>query len=355
MLWWVDWRRVPHKGILLGILLYSVASLFWMEVRLDGYLELWHLVLLLVAFSVGAVCGNLEKPLTLMAITVAITLPAVALQSLGYSGVPQTAPPAGLFLNKNVLAETAAVLLIAMIYLRNWALVIPLLIITVLAREKAAYAGMAVAMITYLWPRSPRLAGAVLAIGMVLLAAFVGSLSATERFDIWLDTWQGTKWYGNGIGSYFTVFPASATHYDVLTIRPEYAHNEFLHVLFEYGIGSIGFLLLTIYALRGSRELERLIFVSILAVSLFAFPLHMPITAFLAALVAGRLCSSGPDRLHASQWLPGPHRIESGANGTGSIIQTSGQRLCTDSAPGSGNYNFPIRSQSTEVAGCHGC
>jgi uncharacterized membrane protein YqaE (UPF0057 family) len=41
-------------------------------------------------------------------------------QWLGFDGVPQLAPPAGLFLNKNYMGEPAALLLLALLALRAW-------------------------------------------------------------------------------------------------------------------------------------------------------------------------------------------------------------------------------------------
>jgi hypothetical protein len=295
MLYWVDWEKVPHKRLLIATLVFAAFSLLWMEVRYDGYLELWRMTLIFSAFAVGAVCGNLERPLTLMAVSLALTLPLVFFQALGYQGIPQTAPPAGLFLNKNVLAESAAALLVAMTFLRRWHIAIPLLVITLLAQERAAYVGMTAAVILYLWPRRRSLAYALLACIGVSVLVMSSTPSALDRFGIWQDTLQGVTWMGQGIGSFFTMFPATATHIDTMLVRPEQAHNEFLHFLFELGIGSAGLWALGYFAIRGKQELERLVFASIVAMSLFAFPFHMPLTAFLAALVAGRLCSSERD------------------------------------------------------------
>lgn len=293
MLYWVDWKRVPLKSVLLGTLAFSAASLLWMDVPLDGYLELWRMAILFAAFAIGAVCGPLEKPLTLMATGVAITLPLVALQQFaGYQGIPQTASPAGLFLNKNVLAESAAVLLVAMVWLRNWKVALPLLLVVLLAKERAAFVGIVVALIVYILPRNRKVAGLIVAAALIALFSMVGSPSVADRFDIWRDSAQGFSFLGNGIGSFFTAFPATATNMDVLAIRPEQAHNEIIHFIFELGVGAAGLLAIGFFAMRGTLELERLMLVALLAISLFAFPFHMPLTAFVAALVAGRLCAA---------------------------------------------------------------
>lgn len=292
MLYWVDWRRVPHKVLLVSILAYAAASLYWIEVVPDGQLELFRLTLLLAVFCVGSVCVSIERCLTLMAVGVAMTLPLVILQTLGFSGIPQTAPPAGLFLNKNVLAESAALLLIAMLYLRWWVLSLVLFLIVVLAKEKAAYVGLVAAAIVYVFPRYRIAAYLLIAASAVGVGLLISTPSALDRLDIWQDTVNGVTAFGQGVGSFYSMFPYAATHSNVIVIRPEHAHNEYLHFLFELGAGSLLISALAYYALRGMLELERLLLVFVMAVAVFAFPLHMPLTAFVAALVAGRLCGT---------------------------------------------------------------
>lgn len=296
MLYWVDWRQVPNKVLLVLIALYAAASTLWAEVKPDSYLELFRLTLLIAAFTIGAVSGSLERLLRVMAIGVAVTFPLVLLQVVGYVGVPQTAPPAGLFLNQNVLAESAAVLLIAMAYTRQWFLAALLLAIVIMAREKASFVGLAIATIVYLFYRMRMTAYALMFACAVFTGMMISTGSAIDRLDIWQDTLRGVTFFGNGIGSFYAVFPAEAVHTNVIEVRPEQAHNEYLHALFELGVPGLALCLaLACQALRGSLELERLMLVFILAVSIFAFPLHMPFTAFVAALVAGRLCSSQRD------------------------------------------------------------
>ena len=291
LLWKVDVRAVPHKWLLAAILGYAAASVLWMEVPLDAVPGIWQLALMVAAFAVGSQSSDLRRPLRLMAIATALMLPLVALQAVGYNGLPQTAAPSGLFLNKNVLAELAAAMLVASLLMTDWLVAGLLIAIVLMTKEKAAFFALAVAFAVYLWPRS-RVAATVLVLCVIGAGvALLDSASAASRFDIWLDTLQGMTPFGHGIGSFYTAFPEASTRMDLLSARPEQAHNEALHFAFELGIGASLLVLLVVVSLRGrQRETERLVLVAILAESLLAFPLHMPVTAFVAALVAGRLC-----------------------------------------------------------------
>lgn len=298
MLWTVDMRKIPHVKILAAILLYCAISIAWMEIRLDGYMELWHMALLVGVFAIGASTERIEKPLYWMALSVAITAPLAALQSFGYIGIGQVAEPAGLFINKNIYAEISAALLVAMILSRQWAITIALSVIVVLTQEKASFVALVVAATIWLWPRYRVFSFLMIVVLFVCGYFMLSHGMANSRIDIWADTIQGMTVLGNGIGSFWTEYPTSATHYDVLNFRPEHAHNEILHFLFEIGIIGTSMLAAVAYFAihgRGAREVEYLVLVCILTESMFAFPLHMPTTAFLASLVAGRLCRVLPD------------------------------------------------------------
>jgi len=112
--------------------------------------------------------------------------------------------------------------------------------------------------------------------------------SIQERFDLWADTYQGFKLFGNGIGSFEITYPWDATHIDTILARPRFAHNDLLQLIFEFGIGSL-FILFMIFNILKINRPERIILYAIGIISLFTFPLHVPVLAFIAALVAGNI------------------------------------------------------------------
>jgi hypothetical protein len=84
------------------------------------------------------------------------------------------------------------------------------------------------------------------------------------------------------------MFPYYATHINTELARPRYAHNDLLNIIFEFGIGSILFLMVLFNVFKtGKRELAILFTVCI--VSLFTYPMHIPVQGFIGFLVAGYL------------------------------------------------------------------
>ena len=127
-----------------------------------------------------------------------------------------------------------------------------------------------------------------------------------HRLFIWKDTLQAVRSnpLGFGLGSFPYIFPVFRSFSDRFT--PFYAHNEFLQVLLEMGVGGLGiFLYLIFYLLReGFRFLkeeerkEKIIIVSILsgmaAILLHSgvdFPLHLPANAYCFALLGVYIAS----------------------------------------------------------------
>ncbi len=325
MLWQVDVGRAPYRWLLASLMAYAALSLSWMEVPLDAGMEMWRLALLIGAFAVGSSVQSVRGPLTLMAIGVAITLPLVLLQLAGYQGITQMShPPAGLFINKNVLAEIAAAMLVAMVYTRQWLIAAALAVIVLVAKEKAAYVALVVAGLVYLWPRDKNLASMIATFCGVVMVALLMAGAENGRFSIWLDTIQGFTLFGHGVGSFWTAFPINATHYDLSVHRPEHAHNEILHSVFEFGIGAAGIWFVVWKALTGRREFERLVFATIIVEGLFSFPLHMPVTAFVAALLAGRLCRDVPDDCGAESGYRDFYAqyFGDGRDANGSLVET---------------------------------
>lgn len=286
--------------LMLGGLLYSALSLLWMTVPLDGVHGLWILAICCGVFCVGAEARTLEPLLKAMSVGVTLTLPLALAQVLGSAIVPQTAPPGGLFFNTNILGETCAALLVACFYMRAWKLVPGLVLGVLLTRDRTGLVMLLAATIFYMWHRRILLKPLPLLFLAVLLTAGVFMTwqknptftnIGQDRVAIWKDTTLGMTLMGNGIGSFWTEYPRAATHTDTALERAEFAHSEPLHFVFELGVGSLFLFAALAWSLGGkyAPELETGILVAILAASCLAFPLHMPVTAFLGFLVAGRL------------------------------------------------------------------
>ena len=112
--------------------------------------------------------------------------------------------------------------------------------------------------------------------------------------SIWRDTIRGMQWFGNGLGQYYITFPHYSILLDTLLARPEHVHNDYLEIVYEFGLGSVFVLVFGWSISRSSLPAERAMAMAFAVEAFLAFPLYMPTTAAVFALVAGRLAVSGP-------------------------------------------------------------
>jgi hypothetical protein len=128
----------------------------------------------------------------------------------------------------------------------------------------------------------------------IALSKPTGSLS--ERFDIWRATLSGLTPFGHGSGSFEGLFPIYSNDLlNGLYLRPLYAHNDLLHLAFEYGMFSLIPAAMAALLLARSVSPLRCVLAVFVIVGLFGFPLFMPATLFLASIVAGHLSREWPE------------------------------------------------------------
>lgn len=196
---------------------------------------------------------------------------------------------AGLFVNPNIFSEVSAVILIALIVLELWwwmPLTLPGLI---LVHSRAALLSLFICSFIWLWKRDKFYSVIeLLVVGLLVLLTFdhMKFTSIQERFDLWADTIRGFKIFGNGIGSFEILYPLNAINIDTSLARPRYAHNDLLQLIFEYGMGVV-LLIPVIYSVLRSTDEKKLILYVIVIISLFTYPFHVPVIAFMGCLVAG--------------------------------------------------------------------
>jgi O-antigen ligase len=205
----------------------------------------------------------------------------------------------GLFMNSDTLGDTAAVVLIGLAFAKDIpvkhrlclaVMVLPCLIMPSCRGAWLAVAGVAVNAI---WSKS-RLAG--IAVALVLALAAIASYRSGYRLDaiaqrlsMWRDIAPALTWRGHGIGSVWTDFAGLNTTYDTAQLRAEHLHNDWLEAIFEGGIIGAGALAAMLVCLRGKDPTARAILLGIGIEAVTGFPLHLPVTAFLAALCLGHL------------------------------------------------------------------
>jgi O-antigen ligase len=317
---------LPHV-VGLAFLAWCALSLIWTPNRYDGANELIQLVILFEAFVLGAsiddndivrifigmACGLLLSSVTLF---VQQWSPDIVLHATTYSG---------LYVNSAALAETAALVTIALLAMRGryWQgmLVLGILPCLVMPESRCALLAIAAAFIVWLWSKSKF--GAVLAMLAACLALSISLhlgfhvSSVVERINIWRDAIAGLNLLGHGIGSVWTDYAYLNRTFDIVTTRPEHLHNDFLEALFEFGwVGLVACCAVTVLWLRGQSGMAKLVAAGICAESLVDFPLHMPTTGFIAALICGALardwpalrdvCDGGRVSLRRGRWRENP-------------------------------------------------
>jgi len=158
----------------------------------------------------------------------------------------------------------------------------------VMTTSKAAAGALVVAFADILAWRHGERRLAWLIYGAVVLAAIalyaLGSESVLIRLGIWETAWKYTELFGRGLGSFVVDFPAAAPG----------VHCEPLQLAYELGVFGLPALVVFIYAMGAPADAfpaARAALVAIAALGLVSQPLHMPLTAFAAALCAGRLCA----------------------------------------------------------------
>lgn len=283
-----------HVALIL-LVVWAALSLAWSPQPLDAIPALWVLVLVLGAFCIGGELQSLRPVYIGMALGLGVnSVAAIAQEFYGWAGVAQFSVPAGLFVNPIMLGELSALVIVALVAERIW-WAIPFIVPSIVL---AGARGPALALILGLVFVARNKAVTVLLLVSIAIAPLVIAHrpdSIAERFAIWRDTIDGMTLKGSGIGSFYSTYPATATRTDTLKSRPKHAHNDLLELAYELGLlGLLGVVAFALALCRGVARTEQSVLVAFFVCAMFGFPAHMPATAFLAALAAGRVCGTGP-------------------------------------------------------------
>ncbi len=291
----VLWYRRPNPitvGHLLGgcFLAWATLSLCWTFNLYDGLRAALMFGLLALVFCAAPL--SLRRVYGAMAVALAINSGVAIAQVYGWDGLAQAYPPGGLFFNKNFGAEISAMVLVGVIASKLWWAIPGILPTLVLSDCRGAALGLTAAFILLIYQTNK--ARAVMLTALVAGAGayfWRASSSVEQRFQVWLDTWDGFRFWGRGLGSFYTTFPEHSTRLDQMVFRPSTAHADLINLTYELGPGVLLLLGLLVYVWR-SRPVraEHYVLVVFLTEGLVGFPLYLPATAFLAALVLGSLC-----------------------------------------------------------------
>ena len=271
---------------LAGISAWAAASLLWTPDRAQGVADLFILAASLMVFLAAMGLPDLSSPMTGLCLGLLPSSLLCVAQIFGLDWPWQAAVPAGLFLNREVLAEFAAPLLVWAFLSRRFLLASVPAVPLILCQSRIAACALALGLI---WPvggrlRTLLLAGfALSASGACLILGSDKAASFAERIRLWDLSIDNLSFRGQGIGWFMAVHPLQ-----------QYAHSDALQYAVELGLPSALLLVLAILAYRHGRdEVARSVFISLGAEAAVSFPLHLPAGAFVAAVVGGYLARGG--------------------------------------------------------------
>lgn len=287
------WRRADFTLLHLFIYLfaaYAALSLFWAPDLPNAIWRLWGIALMLMAFHLGSALKDLNKLWLGLGLGCAISSLLAVAQWLGlpYIMIYNESAPAGLHYNPSVHGMILAFVAIALWEERRYLLMFCLLPGLYLSHSRGAYAVFACGLLLT-WFRIPLLALAF-GLGAMFYATLGWSGNDIERIAVWAGVSTNLTFLGHGAGSITHFF----VHYNGRMVQPEYAHNDYLQLLFEFGIGATAFYLALGLALgRDFRGWPVLAACFIFA--FISFPLFHPISLLVFSLAAGHAARAWPD------------------------------------------------------------
>lgn len=273
----------------LGVLLiagvaWAALGLAWTPDPLGGALDLWHTVLLSLVVVAAAGIENPRRVMAALAYGIAVSVGVAVFQLAGYHPIATVNRPAGLFFNRDLFAEAAAPVFIWAALGKRWRLAavcaIPLLICGSRVALLAAVAGW-----LYSGGKHTRWSAFVVMVAVLTITTVLDGKSASMamRFEVWNETIRHLTLAGHGLGWFIWTFP-----------KWEYVHSDALQALVELGPGALAFGAFAVLVLWRSKAAlpVRAAFVAALVQVAVAFPLHMPASGFVAALLAGHLAGA---------------------------------------------------------------
>lgn len=285
----------------LGSIFLLYASLSWMWSP-HGTLDLLRLFGLASVFVWATTLKDLKNIVFGLSCGLCVVALIAISQYFGFDIVfKATDKPAGLFVNSNVYSEiTGMLFLLILIYKLWWFL--PATIPGLLVSSRATIIGLGLTFLIWLWAKSRSLAifiSILTTLAFVLTTNFEDFKSVYERFDIWKDTISGFTLLGHGVGSFVYDYPIYEHYHDMMTTRPFEAHNDLLQLIFEFGIGIIP-LILMISLLLKTNDNHKYPLIFFIIISQLGFPFHMPVTAFMATILAAYLVNHSLDYSYIS-------------------------------------------------------
>lgn len=292
LLFSIDPRNIPESMRWLLVWMLSLALIsttFASPDPLTGYYDLIFVVILGLTFIAAASLETIDDIMAGLATGLAISSVLILLNLHSDDG-RGTADLGALFFNSEVLAEFAALVFIWGVTRPDiWIAavsVIPLALCNSRISILAAAVGILYAYRPRSWVKTLALMCGLAVMAVLTVFAFgipkIGSFE--HRLTLWIATVFAWNQYGHGLGWFLTSYPLE-----------QFAHSDAIQVIAELGVGAFALAALPIMIFwnKGGTNAERALFLAVCLEVFVSFPLHMPATGFVAAIVAGRLVGAG--------------------------------------------------------------
>lgn len=265
-----------------------------------GFDHAMHSAITLGAFSWGMMSNASDRSVGVLAFSAGVVVSfvcAVPQYLIGWQGIYQSVPPAGLFVNKNILGEVSCLAIIAL--LSDWGffskrsikklivfltLILPLLILIIITGSRAVWLALLFSFSLHLPLRSRLLV-------LVILLSMVWFVFDHQSFDVRIMLWKtfDPKFFGNGDWDFSTL------EYDA----EGHMHNDWIQLTHELGVACL-VPMFTIVFILAKNESSRAFIVALGTIGFFGFPLQMPATAWFAAFMLGTYLFDNPAQSRVS-------------------------------------------------------
>lgn len=285
-----------------ALLAYLAVMTWWGPVWYEAVNLYIHAIFLVVLYCYAARLEDLRRIAIGVGLGIALnSVVAVGQAYLGWQFIPQITPGSGLYFNRNIASEGAAMALALAVGYRMWWL-IPGTLPTLMLGSRAPLVALGVAGAIAVYRYSKFYAALAILLPILLAVAWVQSHgdvvyagildTLKQRLGTWYDAAYGFTLLGRGLGSWIIDFPMFQQHTSTLELRWENAHNDTVQLLFELGIGGAILVATFLFRLATSERNPAFYALVVFAVeSIFEFPLYQPVTGAIMAVCAGFLFS----------------------------------------------------------------
>ncbi len=271
----------------LGLLFlkYAVFLMSGTPTPYSSVFGLWLIFIMALSVWFGTTLESVRDLYKGLAIGAAVSSFLGVLQFLGSSWPPSasTNPMVGLYANSVQQGTVLALVAVALASERMWLWTLPLVPGIVLANSRGAWLALAVGLLGCYFRRIWVL-GVLGVAGVAYLSMTLGT-SDQVRMLIWSTAWENLTLFGWGPGVFFTILIPR----DGAQFYPEYAHNDALQLVFEYGIGAALPLAIVGFALCRTSVREWPLVLAFVVAGCYSMPLWMPIASFLGLVAVGRV------------------------------------------------------------------